>query len=733
MEPLTQQATKSRVSLNDLNKQYEEGVSIDRRLFAEQRSNVLLYSGEHYSRSDSRIWGPIRESAKLDNSTKIRIVKNHVQKICNNKIDGILTYAPGVAIGPRNEKELQDQKSAELHHSVWSFLKDKNKLDEEIEHWAHDFVIQGEIFLKVFWNPFKGRIIAYNQATTKSGTPLWDEEPAEDGSTEGIPKQGKPIYSGALDYTRMYSFNMIRDSRARSINDSPWLCYQQLMPIEEAKRFCGGDPEKEKYVSGNEADSNDYIAFDIGDRRYVETKEQALILEWFYKPSPDFPNGYYVMSTKSGVIHEMELPGGIYPVIYAGYSEMSNTPRHYSPIKVMRPYQAEINRCASKIVEHQITLGDDKVISPLGGRMTQGATLPGIRHFQANGEPTVIPGRTGMQYMDWLNDSISELYQVSDEPEADDEKPVNLDAYTLLYRSMQQKKRHSKNASKFERFLKNVCETSLETYRFYAQEDDLIPVIGRTERVNITEFKNADPLFYQIKLSEQTEDAESKLGQTLQINQLMQYAGKNLTKQDLGRMMRNAPFTNKERMFEDWTLDYDNATNDVLALDRGQYPPARRYDDHEYQVKMLEARVSKSDYQFLHPHVQAQYDKKIDEHNQIIAYNAQQLQIAQSGFIPADGPLAPVDVYVQDPSSPEKTQRARVPIGALEWLIAKLQQQGINQQQLMQISKGGQVQLSGLISPPPGGAQRPMNNSAPSSEPIPMTQPYLSQPGGAHV
>ena len=715
--------------INALNKMYDEAVTIDRRIFAEQRSNVLLYAGEHYAKTDSKIWGPIREMSKLDNSTKIRITKNHTQKICNIFSNGLITYAPGVAIGPRNEKELQDQKAAELHNSVWQYIKETQHLDAEIENYAQDFIVHGEVFAKVGWNDQKGRHVAYKQAVDKDGNPMWDQEPDEATGFPGVPTQGDAVFSGELEFTRLFSFNMLRDSRARSIKDSSFLCYQQLMPIEDAKVFCNGDKSKIELVEGSDADSADYVAFDIGDRRYVETKDQCLIMEWFFRPCAKYPKGLYIMSTKRGKIMEMELPNGIFPIVYGGCSEMSNTPRHYSIIKVLRPLQAEVNRCASKVVEHQITLGDDKVVSPMGGKMSQGATLPGVRHIQVSGDVKVIEGRSGAQYLDWLTSNIAEMYSIVGLPEEEDEKNVNLDAYQLLNMSMKQKKRFSKLVGKFERFLKDLAFTALDIHRFYVPDDELIPMIGRTEQVNIEEYRNASPLSYQIKVQEQTDDMESKLGKTLQINQLIQYAGNNLQKEDLGRLMRNSPYANKEGLFEDWTTEYDNATNDILALDRGKYPPARMYDKHEYQVQRLESRMSKSDYPNLHPFVQSLYQKKVEEHNQAIAINLQKVQLAQSGFIPADGPLIPIDLYVQDPTSPKKTQRARIPMGAALWLIKKLESQGVQQQALMSLSQGGQAQLANHLPSPP---------SAPGASPDTsnlndLQQPYLSQPGGAQT
>jgi len=105
----------------------------------------------------------------------------------------------------------------------------------------------------------------------------------------------------------------------------------------------------------------------------------------------------------------------------------------------LRPYQYELNRCASKEVEHSIVHGDDKVFTPPGGKVTPGATMPGLRQYHAVGVPTLIQGRTGEQFAGPQARIIEEMYQVVDEDYETTEAPQQLDATSLLYRSVQRK------------------------------------------------------------------------------------------------------------------------------------------------------------------------------------------------------------------------------------------------------------------------------------------------------
>jgi hypothetical protein len=85
----------------ELNRLYSEAESCDSELFAEQRSNVRLVAGDHYTSKNSRFWGRIRDSKQISSDSKIRLTKNHIQKITKTYQNNILSHAPGVGISAK--------------------------------------------------------------------------------------------------------------------------------------------------------------------------------------------------------------------------------------------------------------------------------------------------------------------------------------------------------------------------------------------------------------------------------------------------------------------------------------------------------------------------------------------------------------------------------------------------------------------------------------------------------
>ncbi len=91
-----------------LNGYYTDADSCDQNIFAEMRSNVLLASGDQYMRKSNAFFRRLRDNRDLSNEQKLRLVKNHVQKICKLYANNILSMNPGVGSMPKDENSLQD-------------------------------------------------------------------------------------------------------------------------------------------------------------------------------------------------------------------------------------------------------------------------------------------------------------------------------------------------------------------------------------------------------------------------------------------------------------------------------------------------------------------------------------------------------------------------------------------------------------------------------------------------
>jgi len=697
-------------SVEDLNSMFRKAEDADRTLFAEMRSNVLLASGEHYSKKNNRFWNRLRDSRLLNVNKKLRLTKNHLQRITKIYRNNLLKYAPGVKCTPQLDKEMQDVKDAEMHQAVWEHVKKQTNYKKNVASWAKSFIDIGECATKIFYDPNKGDLIGYEPLLDPfTGQPVMENQQMQEmfnpetgevalmpieGTGNPVPDQNKPVFSGQLVHERILPFNLLRDPDAKSMDDSAWLCVRKMTSYSVLKREL---KEMGRYDDCDKLEKNrdeTFLVFDGSNGKYEQSKNQVLLREFYFKPSKEYPNGYFYIATKSFIVHEGELPGGIFPIEWEGFDEIETTPRKRSIIKQLRPYQAEINRAASQAATQQITLGDDKLVVNSSAKIEHGSTLPGVRVIKtntigSNGGVSVIPGRAGDQFAAYILGQIDEMYKVAnvDEDYAKKENG-NMDVWATLFGSIRNKKEFSIYSDCFESFLVGVCKKSLELARYHYPDNEIIQMVGKKEQVNMEEFRRTGSLNYRIEIEPSTDDAESIMGRQMMINHALQYVGNQLEREDIGKMLKESPMGNFNSAFDDFTVDYENAKNDILQLERGQIPNLNKYENTQYKIRAIVHRMKQADFQYLDEGVQAVFDQYLQTCEQVEAQKAAEIQRAQAGFIPDSGGLITLN-GVKDPEG----NVLRVPYAALEWLVAKLAEQGMMQEQLQ-----NQVQNDGAIA-----------------------------------
>lgn len=671
-----------------LDELYRNASQVDDKIFSEMRSNILLVSGDHYAKQGSRFWNRIRSTKELNDTQRLRLTKNHVANICDIYEGNIIGGTANTTPIPNNEDEIQDQKTAELNKSVWEYEKKRLKFRSKVRDFASHFIQLGEVYAKVFFDPELGEIIGYEPKLEDDGeTPMLSEEGEQQAD------EAKPIFQGLLDIEEIYAFNLLRCPSVQDMHKSPYLIVRKMVDRSVIKEMVGSEKYKELIDENEET----YTVFDGDKAGYEESKSQIMLREHYYRPCREYPNGYFYIATSGHILNEGELPYGVWPIAGAGFNKVPTTPRYRSPIKRMRPYQIEINRSASAIATAQVTLGDDKLILPNGSKISAAGTLPGVRAISVNGamDPKVLAGRSGDQYVGYMQGQITELYQVMNANEDDAVREGQLDPYALLYHSARNKKKFRKYSEAFEEFVSEITEIHLDLARHYYDDNHTIPMVGRSEQVNMAEFKHSEKNCYRIQIENVSDDVDTMLGKQLAINHTLQYVGGQLDKRDIGKMMRAMPFMNYEEAYGDMAIDYDMSKNDMLAMERGEMPMLSPHDDHIYLIQRAVHRMKKPDYRFLPPQVQQAYQMYVQQHQQVEAQKAAELQRAQAGFIPATGPMVTVDYYTTDEEG--KTKRAKFPFSAVQWLEKQLQTQGTSLSQLESLDQGSQAQIAQLM------------------------------------
>lgn len=683
--------------IDELNKLHEDSKSLDREAIAEMRSNILLVAGEHYSRRLNELWQRTRTNGLTQDPYQLRITKNWLHRAHRIYVNSILSQSPDISIVPRTQTELQDQKSAELNQSVYHYLKDKLKLKQTFRDLCGDFCGIGEACVKIFFDPTKGKLKGYApQIDEATGEPVIDE------MGQPIPDDSKPVFTGDFVVERVFGQNLFRDPSCMQMKDAKWLGIEKLESSKSLKERYKGDEQKLKFITDS---TDEFVVFDSMKNGYAREKDQTLLLEYYFKPCLEYPEGYYYITTKAGILEEGPLPGSVFPLVWVGFDEAPTKPRATSMVKVARPWQAEINRASSQAALHSITIGEDKILYQAGTKVAQGSLLPGVRGITYQGQaPQILPGRTGEQFFNYIQLQEEEMGRALMIDLLDEEKLNNLDPMAMMFRSMNQSQKFSFYSAKFGEFLVDLVSTLLELAKFYLEGDELIAAIGRAELINIQEFKTTTSLNHLITVQEQNDTIETKLGKQLTLNHILQYVGQQLSRDDIGKLIVEMPYGNWQEAFGDFTIDYKNVKNDFLAIERGEMPQVSTSDKSEYVLKQVAKRKKERDFVLLPEQVKAIYDQYEQYHEQKMAEEAAAMKAAQSEFIPTTGAMIACDMYIPNEDPTKTPKRVRVPYTALDWLVKQLERQGMSMQAIEQMNQAQVSEVAQMLLQ--GGGQQ---------------------------
>ena len=551
-----------------------------------------------------------------------------------------------------------------------------------MDNFAVDFLDFGEMWAVVKWDWMAGDFIDYYE--------YLDEETQE---VESI-----PVYEGDFTIDRYYGFDVLTAKGSKSYESNQMVCVRKLIPIESLKKRYQLIEDQEKLKAIEEIDST-YEVFDPHEGKKVKIENHTTLREFYHRPCPEYPLGKFWFALENVILEEGDLPFGKWPVVYKGYKRIPKSARHKSWISDVKGQQVEINRIASKVAEHQIVLGDDKVFLHAGTRLSKRSTKLGMPEYEYIGrEPKIIPGRTGQQYLESINQNISEMYTIAGEPEGNNKGSTDLVA--RLYENMRQKTDKVLYVGKFEDFFVDLYTLLIDLSKFYYEENRLASIVGTQEAVNIPEFLNSVKTRYQVKLEPQGEDVDTVMGQFIASQNILQYAGQNLSKLQLGLVIQNMPMANQENLINSLTYTNRLSQNIMLAMERGEYPAISKYEPFEELLPILTLRTTEADFKRLDPYVQQLYFLRIQQYESMLAEQVDSLSRANAGAIPSDGPLLAVDGYsVADPENPNKTRRVKLPRATIDWVVRTLEEQGIAQQRLQELPQAMQLDIQQLINP----------------------------------
>ena len=600
-----------------------ETIDSNRKIAAEKYRDIgmgdAFYNGHQYGEWDETTLSWTEEEVYDDEP---RLMCNLVKIHVDHAVSKITRYKPSIMTTPESnhEKDIRGSEVAEelLHHEFR-----ENNFDDLEERWVKGATKYGISFLNVDWDPnAKDRVIIDNQ---KEGN---------------VRLKVEEIFEGDITYRTVKPINMVWDLTAESNwKDAKWVI--EIMSV---------DPETLLYRFPDMKDKIDASISKNGEMSNGESdrdpKEAVLAWKFYYKPCPEFEEGYEAFGIDTAVLEANEFPfeHGKLPYIPLIYSTDDDFLFGKGIPQVTFELQTEYNKVKNIKIINENYSSAIKFMNPEGSgydsdEMTNRAGE--VIYYAGDREPHWSQPQTVSQE---LNDSLdrirAEFQDITYVGSTSQGKPPEgiRSGIAIQYLIENDDLNFAGVIRRKENAMLEVCYMILSLMRQYFEDEDerFYKVIGENKQYQLKQFKktNLDGK-YDIIIQNSNANPLSKAYKMDTIMQLVQYG--ILNQEDRGFIGENLQLGNLKGVYEDLEADRVRAMNEIDDMMSGKPHQIMEFDDHlaHFQTKV---RYLKKEYSKLSDDQKQIILAAANEHKSIID-QMQQEQMQQQMMQQQQGPM----------------------------------------------------------------------------------------------
>ena len=213
-------------------------------------------------------------------------VYNYLASMYESRLAKLARVRPQMTVLPSTSEE-KDIKSAKVSKSILKSIEHKLNLSRLIAKATKWSDLTGTVFYKVIWNSDGGRII-------------------------GVDEKGKNIREGDVDISVCPPFEIYPDNIAcESIDDCRSIIHARAYHIDQIKQNWGVDVKGQDIdVISCDSTENVGASFTTMNTSVIKTtkKNHAIVLEYYQRPSADYPKGRLIIIAGDQLVYNGELP-----------------------------------------------------------------------------------------------------------------------------------------------------------------------------------------------------------------------------------------------------------------------------------------------------------------------------------------------------------------------------------------------------------------------------------------
>lgn len=333
---------------NYVREQFDTAYRARQEMELEWAQALAFFEGRQWFRINSQT----RNLVQLQNPSEANryITVNKMRPLIDGVVGKLTQVAPDCRAVPLSYNPKDQQASDEANFIAGHYTRkfDRETQTKERVRWA---CVTGTSFVKVYWN-----------AKSEVVMPLRDLSSGEITAYESLPL-------GDVEEEIVPCFNILLDPTAQRDSDIRWVIHASVKPLSwfvdnygEAGKAVRADAIAgqnagyvDAYLEGANGSGNGWVQPSSARLNNVDSKKHAAIVyEYWEKPSAQYPEGRYIVSTNQALLYAGDWPykkKDDFPFIPLRWQPRSGTPYGHSLGFDLCPLQQSYNRIYSRALE----------------------------------------------------------------------------------------------------------------------------------------------------------------------------------------------------------------------------------------------------------------------------------------------------------------------------------------------------------------------------------------------
>lgn len=546
--------------LADVQKRYNAAKNMRTNFEREWKLNLAFVRNRQwvtYDRYSRRVvdWTPPNNKPRLTANIILPVVRTEFAKLTANKPSFRVT-----AITASQDDVVESKICKQYLDFLW-LTNNYSKQFQRALLWA---LICGTGFVKTYYNKGAGPKVTVGEETYQLGD---------------------------VEVDSCSPFEIYIDPFARSIEEASWVIHARVRSPEYVKHKWGvsvpaGQVDSHYYSDGSLATNKNALG------ATTSAVPNVLVLEYWERPSPQYPNGRYSVGTTNQLFYEGDNPyAGICPIPFVMMRHIPLPDVFYgdSVVSQLRQINVIYNKIRSDMIENTVKLANPPLVAPVNallkapefepGEVIYYNPLIGGKIDQLKVEP-YPPQSMNMLMRIWQErDDIAGMSDVSRGTVPRGVRSASALAYLLE----QDQTRIAVTAREWEAMVGYGMQNVLYLAREFYDTPRLIRVLGDNNSWAVKLFKGADiPADADVKVEESSTLPRSKV----QEQQFMLELWDRQILTDPSKVMRLAEYGTEQEIYGDIELDTNQALRENNRMAEGT--EAQVEDFHNHQIHIAE-------------------------------------------------------------------------------------------------------------------------------------------------